>query len=896
MKSHLTLAIGLLCSLIAISQPTVSSFTPTSAAPGMTVTVDGSGFSTVTAVTIGNVNVPFTIVSATRITVLLPVVTSGEVRVTNPAGSGARSGFNYIPTSGIITDFGGIWSATAASPATVNPDNSHHLLAFTHNGVTYSTGVNNSILTNNSVTYTPATFKALPVASIAGVSSGTGSIYIALASKVDGSSGSAYVPGVSSFNIKNALTDGTNGLDMGTGVTNLPSTAVMTFQIFNIDGNRATDAEPDIILTQIASPATSNDVFTFLDASGNPVGNSFTQDMNRLPRLGTYILDLFTMPAGVPYNTAYPYGVAGSGTNTTRDIRMVSLNLSDFGINASNAASVKALRITPSGNSDYAFIGYNAASINLPPNATASPETSVTNICPGGTASMEVIGAAAGGGALTYSWQESTDNGVSWNPLSDGGNYNGASSARLRVASAVAGNRYRAQISETGNGNAGRSSEFTITNAAGTIPTSVTISGGATTCVNASLALGSAVAGGSNLSYQWQSNASGSYTDIPGANTAGYIPPTNQTGSVSYQLVVSNGSGCAGRTSAPVTVNVNGISSTTPAVRCQPGALALEATATSGNVSWYTVESGGTAAFTGNTYNIANVNTTTTYYAEAAGCAQRVPVVATVHPASAVGVINRSDGPDGGTALLTISSQTGQVIKWQSSTDNFVTMITDIANTGSQLVVSKQGPTMQYRAVVQSGTCPAVTSSQQVVLPVRAGSIRLTDAGSGVLVQWETYDQNGVVLYEVERSADGRQFTKVGTVQPRSGLRYDWLDNAPGSGTIYYRIREVHLNGSATYSDIASIRLGNFTAGVHIFPNPLNGADLNVRFSRMTGGVYDLQLCNVMGQVVYNGKLNHTTGTFTQSVTLPGQLAAGVYTLIVTDNSGARTRLPLLIK
>lgn len=292
MRSLCTFLLLLFIVAAATAQPTVSNFTPRSAAPGMTIVITGTNFTTATDVRIGGTTAAFTINSATQITATVPVTASGAVMVTNPGGSATSSGFIYVPTSEIMTDFGGFWRARASSPQTTNPDNSHHLLGFTHNGVTYSTGVDNSKLTNNSISFVPATFKALPVAAIAGVASGSGSTYISLASKVDGSATSAYVAGVSSYTIKKALIDGVNGLDMGTGVTNLPSTATMTFQIYNIDASKASDAEPDLILTQIASPTSSNDVFTFLDADGNMVGNSFTQDMTLLPRFGTYILDL----------------------------------------------------------------------------------------------------------------------------------------------------------------------------------------------------------------------------------------------------------------------------------------------------------------------------------------------------------------------------------------------------------------------------------------------------------------------------------------------------------------------------------------------------------------------------------------------------------------------------
>lgn len=883
---------------IAKAQPTVSNFAPTFGAPGMTITITGSGFSAASAVSIGAVAVPFTIVSNTQITVVLPVVASGDVRVTNPGGTGTRAGFRYVPTSGVITDFGGFWQTTAAAPTSTFPDNSHHLLAITHNDVTYSTGVNNSILTNNGVSYVPATFKALPVAAIAGLAPGSGSTYIALAAKVDGSGSSAYVPGVSAYTIKHALIDGKNGLDLGTGITNLPPSAIMTFQIYNIDASKAADAEPDIILTQIASPTSSNDVFTFLDAAGNPVGNSFTQDMTLLPKLGTYTLDLFTMAANVPYNTARPFNIAGSGTNTTREIRLVSLNLSDFGINVSNAGTVKALRITPSGNSDYAFIGYNTASVNLPPNAALSPETSVSSVCTGGTASLDIIGTAAAGGTLSYAWEESTNGGATWSAVANGGDYSGATTSRLRIANATVGYRYRAGVYETGNGNAGISGEFTINGPTGTLPASVSVSGGASTCTNTSLQLTSTLSGGSNLTYQWQSNAGGSYEDIPGANTSNYVPETNTTGTIDFRLRVSTGGGCPGLTSSATSVVVNGISSVTPAQRCAQGSITLNATSTTGSVSWYSTEIGGSALITNNAYVIPSLSATTTYYAAAAGCALRVPVVATVYPASAVGVITGggSVAPGINTAILTVSSQTGNVVKWQSSTDNFNTIVNDIANTSSQLTVNNIGQNTQYRVVVQSGTCAPVTSGfEMITLPIRNKSLKLSERKGVVIVQWETYDQHGAVGYEVEKSTDSKHFLHAGTVLPNESGKYQWKDITPGSGTIFYRIREIKADASYSYSDVASVRLEILAAGIQVYPNPITGNAIHVYFNNIKGGKYDVQLYNAAGQLMHKGYLNLTAGSSMQTVKVTRNLNPGVYRLVVMDAFGSKMNVAVIV-
>ncbi len=189
------------------------------------------------------------------------------------------------------------------------------------------------------------------------------STYLAVASRIDGSSSSGVVAGVTGCSVKSVLTDGINGLNLGTGVTNLPQSAVMTFNITHIDPARVSDNEPDIILTQIAQPVTGNDTYSFVDGAANQVGISLSQDMTLLPAFGTYSLDLFTLPSGTPYNTATASGVFAS--NTSREMRLVAFRLSDFGINASNVSRVHALQIVPSGNSDYAFIAYNANAISI---------------------------------------------------------------------------------------------------------------------------------------------------------------------------------------------------------------------------------------------------------------------------------------------------------------------------------------------------------------------------------------------------------------------------------------------------------------------------------------------------------------------------------------------------
>jgi len=77
--------------------PVISSFTPTNAASGQTVTITGSNFNGTTSVSIGNkAAISFTIVNSTTITAVVPgLCTSGNITVTNPAGTGVLAGFTF---------------------------------------------------------------------------------------------------------------------------------------------------------------------------------------------------------------------------------------------------------------------------------------------------------------------------------------------------------------------------------------------------------------------------------------------------------------------------------------------------------------------------------------------------------------------------------------------------------------------------------------------------------------------------------------------------------------------------------------------------------------------------------------------------------------------------------
>lgn len=532
----------------------------------------------------------------------------------------------------IITDFGGYWSSSTTNKNPVEPNNDHHVLAFEYNNVIYSTGVNNTILNTYSVTYKPGNFKALP-AILTGTVPGnaTTAITVLTGSMKDGNATAALLthPNIKDLTLQSVLTDGTQGLNIGTGYTNLPSSTTARFQIYNVLSDKISDTLPDLLITQIADPAGANDVFYFSDANFNIVGDSFKQNLNNIALLGTQRLDLYTAQKNVPYSQAKPIAIFSA--NTTRDIRMMAIKLSDLGIRDTNYTRIKYFSIKPSGNSDVAFVGYNADAINVGPATIVDFTATDTTICAaGGIVKLKVDALPASNGALSYVWEVSSNSGATWSTVSNNATYSGSATNTLLInaTSSMSGYKYRVIVTEATTTLSTTSDVFTIAIAASVSTLSGKLNPDSiTTCLDAAPSpnyISVAPTGGTgSYSYQWSSSttANGTYTDIPGAVYSHYYPDLSVANTMFYKVNIR--SGCYSNLSAPSRVVVNGqnITSVVPGTICSNApnnftTLNAVASGTGGTYNWYASASSSTALQTGSSssFQTPQLTTSTTYY------------------------------------------------------------------------------------------------------------------------------------------------------------------------------------------------------------------------------------------------------------------------------------------
>ena len=399
---------------ISVSAQTATGVSPSRVAYKSSVRITGTGLSGVTNVKFGTTAGSVTSSSANALVVAVPtsLATGSHTIFINDASTGRT--ITYVAPSNtpatasvnrVISDFGGYWNSTAKSTVAANqPDTNHNMLAFGFGTKIYTTGVNNTILTNRSVGFEAGgDFRALPIDIVGTTSSGSDN-YILYGSNIDGTLATANLANAANVRVKDVLMDGIKGLDLGTGVTNINTNAIFEFDIARIADDKLSDDEPDIIITQIADPGSNLDVYYFTDAAGNVVGNPLNANLGSITDIGTQKVDLFLLPASTSYATAAP---ASTSSNIgTRDIRMIGFKLSDFGINQLNYSTITKFRIFPGGTSDIAFTAYNANSIFIPaPVITAQPAIAAS--CPTSTASGNVtFSVTASGNGKYYQWKK----------------------------------------------------------------------------------------------------------------------------------------------------------------------------------------------------------------------------------------------------------------------------------------------------------------------------------------------------------------------------------------------------------------------------------------------------------------------------------------------------------
>ncbi len=155
-----------------------------------------------------------------------------------------------------------------------------------------------------------------------------------------------------------------------------------------------------------------------------------------------------------------------------------------------------------------------------------------------------------------------------------------------------------------------------------------------------------------------------------------------------------------------------------------------------------------------------------------------------------------------------------------------------------------------YIEVTISGFSNFFIMSATSALPVTLTSFTVQAINNTALLQWVTASELNNDHFAIERSADGRSFTKIGRVQgfgtTSIAQHYRFTDAAPLTGNNYYRLAQVDLDGKITYSQIRLLSLNGQGGALKVFPNPVKSA-LHIQLPQAAPGQNALQLYDLTG-------------------------------------------------
>lgn len=167
-------------------------------------------------------------------------------------------------------------------------------------------------------------------------------------------------------------------------------------------------------------------------------------------------------------------------------------------------------------------------------------------------------------------------------------------------------------------------------------------------------------------------------------------------------------------------------------------------------------------------------------------------------------------------------------------------------------------------------------TSSSVPLPVKLTSFTAEHRNAAVQLGWRTASEQNSARFEVERSRDGRTFQSIGQVAAQGTSTrptdYTFTDAKYPTGVslLYYRLRQVDEDGTAAYSPVRTVALGDVARTLRVYPNP---AHSQLTVAGVAPGAV-VEVFDATGRRVVSITADDTG---TKEVRLPDGLPAGVY-------------------
>lgn len=141
-------------------------------------------------------------------------------------------------------------------------------------------------------------------------------------------------------------------------------------------------------------------------------------------------------------------------------------------------------------------------------------------------------------------------------------------------------------------------------------------------------------------------------------------------------------------------------------------------------------------------------------------------------------------------------------------------------------------------------------------LPVKLTSFNGKLETDEVKLNWSTATETNNDYFEVERSLDGKSFTKIGFVKGAGNSvnvqKYVYIDISADNEVLYYRLKQVDYDGTFSYSNIVVVKQNK--SSVKLYPNPFEN---HVTIY----GHGDIVITDILGKIYFSGTVGNVQTT-----------------------------------
>ena len=179
-----------------------------------------------------------------------------------------------------------------------------------------------------------------------------------------------------------------------------------------------------------------------------------------------------------------------------------------------------------------------------------------------------------------------------------------------------------------------------------------------------------------------------------------------------------------------------------------------------------------------------------------------------------------------------------------------------------------------------AGPLPVTLKSFTAIL-LRSNMIKL---------DWATLQEINCDRYEIERSTNGRTFSKTGTVKGHGftslDMYYTLNDDVTAltGNIVYYRLRQIDIDGKSSFSKVVSVRLKKST-DFTVSPNPFNSY-VNINIDWKNNETTVLKVFTMSGTEVFSKNIKMSKGTNYVQLSELSTLTSGNYIIQFNSSEG----------